>query len=119
MKKQSNRRIGRRELSLAHSALQGLETRTLLSGWTTVDDYRYIGSPGSGPYTPGSSAQALTVDASGQLYAGGFGRDADSFHSLVKRSPDAGRTYYYFILTLLNSDGASAPSATVSGTTSA
>ena len=31
----------------------------------------------------------------------------------------AGTTYYYYVLTLLNSDGASAPSATVTATTSA
>jgi hypothetical protein len=73
--------------------VESLESRRLLSGWTTVDDFRYIGVPGSGTYSPGGTAQALAVDASGQVYAGGFGRDTNSFHSLVKRSSDAGASW--------------------------
>jgi hypothetical protein len=73
--------------------LEALEQRTPMSGWTTVDDYRYIGSPGTGPYSPGGGAQALAVDSGGQIYAGGYGRDTDNFHLLVKRSSDGGTSW--------------------------
>src|SRR4051794_40124770 len=73
--------------------MESVEKRQLLSGWTTVDDFRFIGVPGTGPYTPGGWAQALAVDATGNVYADGFGRDTNSFHSLVKHSSDAGATW--------------------------
>lgn len=88
----------RKRTSRATCLVQPLESRTLLSGWSTVDDYQLVAGKSAAP-------GAVVADTAGNVYAVGAATNSAGINLGIVREKPAGSNAWTTVATYNYSDG--------------